>query len=185
MKSAKPGKPPPAEPREARRAARRLRRRAQRRATRFAEGGKDRPHNAKLSGGTQHSPQKTPAKRVLPAPRAGGQTIFAFLHWENPLRPGTRNCPFPIRAGEDSLNFRFSLPARHACGNFRFPTRAGAARAIFAVQSPRAGHRDSSVSRLAQVLPKQISRYISRADDRFPGELRSPAPASDEAINFR
>ena len=37
------------------------------------------------------SPESFPAERVLPAPRAGERPLFAYLQWENPLRPGTMN----------------------------------------------------------------------------------------------
>ena len=84
VESAKPGKPPPAEPREARREGAGG---AQRRATRFAAGWRDPPLDAKPAGGNANFPQNLPAERVLPAPRAGERTLFAFLQWENPLRP--------------------------------------------------------------------------------------------------
>ena len=166
VKSAKLGKPPPAEPREARREGAGG---AQRRATRSAEGGKDRPHNAKPAGETQHSPQNLSAKRVLPAPRAGEQTIFAFLHWENPLRPGTRNCPFPIRVGEF---FVFSLYNRRAprLRKLPFPNPRGRCPSDFCCPIPAC---------------RAQSFFASRLRARFPGEPRSPAPASDEAINSR
>ena len=86
VKSAKPGKPPPAEPREARREGAGG---AQRRTTRFAAGGKpSAPFTQNLRGKHRTSPESFPAERVLPAPRAGERTLSAFLQWENPLRPG-------------------------------------------------------------------------------------------------
>ena len=44
-----------------------------------------------LRGEYELSPESFSAERVLPAPRAGERTLFAFLQWENPLRPGTMN----------------------------------------------------------------------------------------------
>ena len=136
VESAKPGKPPPAEPREARREGAGG---AQRRATRFAAGGGHDPPPWRGTCGGEYgtSPEKPPAERVLPAPRAGERTLSAFFHWLRPLRPapGTvRSRPARVRFFVFSLyNHRaprlqklsFSAPRERYPKNFfcPFPAR--------------------------------------------------------------
>ena len=77
------------------------------------------PLTQNLRGKCGISPERPPAERVLPAPRAGERTLSAFLHWLRPLRPGSRNCPFPGSRGGDSLRYHVTIIARHACRNSR------------------------------------------------------------------
>ena len=95
------------------------------------------PLTQNLRGEYGISPEKPPAERVLPAPRAGERTLSAFLHWLRPLRPapGTVRSPAPARE-------RFSVLPRynHRAPRLRklsFPTRAGAAQSFSTMQSPR------------------------------------------------
>ena len=80
----------------------------------FRGGGtRPAPLTQNLRGEYGTSPERLPAERVLPAPRAGERTLSAFLHWLRPLRPGSRNCPFP-----GSARGRFSALPRY---NHRAP----------------------------------------------------------------
>ena len=133
----------------------------------FRSGGtRPAPLTQNLRGEYGISPERPPAERVLPAPRAGEQTLSAFLHWLRPLRPAPGTVRNPAPRGGDSLRYHVTIIARHTCGNFRSPTRARDTRKISSVHSPRAGHNDSSASRF-QMVP------------------RSPAPASAKTIKFR
>ena len=76
----KNGEAPARMPREARREGAGG---AQRRATRPV------PLTQNLRGKHSTSPESFSAERVLPAPRAGERTLFAFLQWLRPLRPDT------------------------------------------------------------------------------------------------
>ena len=150
-------------------------------AARSAAGGHDPPLDAKPAGGMAALPPKDlprnascpPRGRgnelprllyrllwyhgVLPAPRAGERTLSAFFHW---LR---RSARLPELSVPGSARVRFfALPRyNHRAPRLQklpFPTRARDTRKTSSVHSPRAGHNDSSASRI-------------------PGEPRFPAPA--------
>ena len=167
VESAKPGKPPPAEPREARREGAGG---AQRRATRSAAGGHDPPLDTKPAGGNATFPQNLPAERVLPAPRAGERTLSAFFHWLHPLRP----TPGTVRSRPARGRF-FALPRynhRAPClQKLPFPAPRERYPKNFFCPFPAAGHNDSSASRPARVPRNHFPRYNPRAlleikDDR-------------------
>ena len=86
----------------------------------FRGGGtRPAPLTQNLRGEYGTSPERPPAERVLPAPRAGERTLSAFLHWLRPLRPAPGTVRNPAPRGCDSLYSRCTIAARHACGNFR------------------------------------------------------------------
>ena len=86
----------------------------------FRGGGtRPAPLTQNLRGECGISPERLPAERVLPAPRAGERTLSAFLHWLRPLRPAPGTVRNPAPRGCDSLYSRCTIAARHACGNFR------------------------------------------------------------------
>ena len=58
------------------------------------------PLTQNLRGEYGTSPERPPAERVLPAPRAGERTLSAFLHWLRPLRPAPGTVRSRLRAGE-------------------------------------------------------------------------------------
>ena len=65
------------------------------------------------------------AETPVPAPRAGERTLSAFFHWLRPLRPGSRNCPFPTRAGEILCVTTIQSSRAAPAETFVLPTRAG------------------------------------------------------------
>ena len=77
------------------------------------------PLTQNLRGEYGISPEKPPAERVLPAPRAGERTLSAFLHWLRPLRPAPGTVRSPAPRGGDSLHYHDIIIARHACRNSR------------------------------------------------------------------
>ena len=89
------------------------------------------PLTRNLPGKHRTSPESFPAERVLPAPRAGERTLFAFLQWENPLRPAPGTVRNPIRAGE-ILCITTLQPSRAPLAETFVPRlRAGDTRTIF------------------------------------------------------
>ena len=77
------------------------------------------PLTQNLRGEYGTSPERPPAERVLPAPRAGERTLSAFLHWLRPLRPAPGTVRSPAPRGGDFLYYHDTTIARHTCGNFR------------------------------------------------------------------
>ena len=119
VESAKPGKPLPAEPREARREGAGG---AQRRATRSAAGGHDPSLDAKPAGGKCELPSKS-SRGTRPArPAGGGTNAFCFLSLVAPAPPDSRNCPFPGSARVPRNHFpRCNPRAVLEIKNIRFP----------------------------------------------------------------
>ena len=109
VKSAKPGKPPPAEPREARREGAGG---AQRRATRSAAGRRDPPLDAKPARGNANFLRKI-SRGTRPArPAGGGANAFCFPSMGEPAPPRynehpARNTEF---RGSSRRLFRDYLP---------------------------------------------------------------------------
>ena len=148
VESAKWVTPPPAAPREAWREERRLRRRSERRA-RHAErrGESSEPHQSKPHWGTQTLPHHIfPLRAPHARPAGGGTNAFCFLSLVAPAPPGSRNCPFPARAGEILR--------------------------ITAIHPPRAIPAETTVPRPARAEDKRFPRNSTRApaikDNRFP-----------------
>ena len=90
------------------------------------------PRNASPAFGRLRRP---PA--ALRAARGRGLPRFCRLHHVGPLRPVPGTVRNPAPRGCDSLRYHNSTIARHACGNFRLPTRAGAAQSFSTMQSAR------------------------------------------------
>ena len=137
------------------------------------------PLTQNLRGEYGTSPERPPAERVLPAPRAGERTLSAFLHWLHPLRPGSRNCPFP-----GSARGRFLVLPRYnhrapRLQKLPYPSRAGAAQSFSTMQAPRvARNKRQSVS--ATQTPRfnlPASAFVGvSASVPIPRENRSPPP---------
>ena len=155
----------------------------------FRGGGtRPAPLTQNLRGEYGISPEKPPAERVLPAPRAGERTLSAFLHWLRPLRPGSRNCPFP-----GSARGRFLVLPRynHRAPRLRklsFPTRASAAQSFSTMQAPRVARNKkqslSATQTLRFNLPISAHSGVS-ATVRVPRKKRHspplPSPQSGRA----
>ena len=200
VKSAKPGKPPPAEPREARREGAGG---TQRRATRFAAGRCDPPPLRETCERECELPPKAFPRNASCPPRGRGNERF-LLSFNGCARsvpaPGTVRSPAP--RGCDSLRYHNTTIARHACRNSRFrPARVPRnhfprcnPRAVLEIKYNRFPLHKHPVSTsplplLSAFLQPSAFRERSdssrpclptqsgRADTRFPGELRSPAPA--------
>ena len=144
-------------------------------------GDTTRPLTQNLREGMRTSPKSFPAERVLPAPRAGERTLFAFLQWLRPLRPAPGTVRNPASRGCDSLRYHNTTIARHACRNSSFPTRAGAAQSFYTMQSPRVArnkrHSLSATQTFRFNLPAFAFVGVS-ANVRVPRDNLSPAPAS-------
>ena len=151
----------------------------------FRGGGtRPAPLTQNLRGEYGISPEKPPAERVLPAPRAGERTLSAFLHWLRPLRPapGTVRSPAPARE-------RFSVLPRynHRAPRLRklsFPTRAGAAQSFSTMQSPRVARNKrqspSATQTLRVNLPISAHSGVS-ATVRVPRKKRHSPPLPQKA----
>ena len=76
-----------------------------------------------------------------------------------------RNCPSPDSRGDSSPDSCRTKSARHACGNFRFPTRAGAARTSSAGRSARGARNKKRTVSVAQTarfnLPTSACNGVS------------------------
>ena len=106
---------------------------------------------------------------ALRAARGRGTNDFRFFFIGR-----TRSARLPelsvTRLARGSFSkFRRTNTARHACGNFRFPIRAG------------------TILRFSLRIPVCRAQSFFRLPPcaRFPGEPRSPAPASDGTKNPR
>ena len=166
------------------------------------------PLTQNLRGKHRTSPERLPAERVLPAPRAGERTLSAFLQRENPLRSGIGTFCTKHRIPQFFTSVFPGLLARHNDSSASRPARVlshrfskNTPRALLEIKNNRFRLCKHSVSTsplpltLAFLQPSafrersdsprpDLPTQSGRADTRFPREPRSPAPASDEAVNF-
>ena len=127
VESAKLGKPPPAEPREARREGAGG---AQRRATCFAEGGNHPPPSRETFRGHTALPPKSFRETRPARPAGGGTNDFRLSSLGEPAPSRHPELSVPGSRGEDSLNSN--------------------------VQTPRATPAETPVSRFARALPERF-----------------------------
>ena len=173
VESAKPGKPPPAEPREARREGAGG---AQRRATRSAAGGHDPPLDAKPARGKQLFPRKLSRESRPARPAGGGTNAFCFPSLVAPAPPRHRNI---LHKTQNSAVLHVGFSGI-TCPTQRF-FRSRPARVLFnrfSINNPRASaFRENPVLPRPRAADKRFRLYKPRApaikDNRLPLYKRS------------
>ena len=194
VESAKPGKPPPAEPREARREGAGG---AQRRATRFAAGGATRPLDAKPAGGECELPSKS-SRGTRPArPAGGGTNAFCFPSLVAPapprlpelsvtrLRAGAAQSFSTMQSARGTRNKKQSLPASQT---FRFNLPVSAHSGVSAIVRVRRKKRFSpprpSPSRGGRGIPVGAAPLRANLFRLLFRSLGKVAPAEQKTNNY-